>query len=648
MSKSFQILVFYVLFGFFAQSINSLETEKNLFNTSQIQSKKYGQNFYSLVEIKVDTNSEYHKNMIVGHNGTLVFTSEFTDNIDIFDRETMDKETIFTNYMIDENQQYLNITCKLWKPENIVLVLCDTNFFEKGFHSVRIGKQSFDYKDDYVVVVEFYGDKEFTFEQREFYLSFMYSAKQNININESQPSYELKFKFNTYFNEILYISGEKENNFLNLDNCEVISNELICKVSKEKIEEILIFKNEQFRLLLMNYTNERYYCKYVYPIVINYENVQKEDIYIKLEKVLGRITEVNTPIAFETNVTEIPNLISNSINIIPNSYESYFKKMTGKKLMLLTKYNYEVENIPIPSIQNAVILDNLHYKYNFIIQPFQFHETITIKNSGALVYFVYPEKIDFFSSNPEIISFEMNTPSLDSGIKLNPDSESYLECENFFKVKRCIVPLSHFNGKKSGDYNIYHKNHAGDSNIYYSLPLINITLPDDITKLYIEYNENKKTKYIGYQGIYNFVLDFNDSITNIFSDSDIEEKTTFETKINVDNTIIINVNCKLWKPIDEKLNMFCKLSKNLTYGLHSFNIRTSSFYYKGQKFIIIQNESLSLFQMNETLPFLYSSKQVINIDENNNTYYLTFKIDEYHKEIFNYSWRRVWSIYSFR
>ena len=68
MSKSFQILVLYALFGFFAQSINSLETEKNLFNTSQIQSKKYGQNFYSLVEIKVDTNSEYHKNMIVGHN----------------------------------------------------------------------------------------------------------------------------------------------------------------------------------------------------------------------------------------------------------------------------------------------------------------------------------------------------------------------------------------------------------------------------------------------------------------------------------------------------------------------------------------------------------------------------------------------------
>ena len=128
------------------------------------------------------------------------------------------------------------------------------------------------------------------------------------------------------------------------------------------------------------------------------------------------------------------------------------------------------------------------------------------------------------------------------------------------------------------------------------------------------------------------MLDFNDSETNIFDSSDIEEKTNFETIISVDDTNQINVNCKLWKPIDEKLNMFCKLRGNLTYGEHSFNLTSYSFKYDNKKFNIIQNGSLSLFQLDERLPFLYSSKQMLNINENTNTYYLKFKIGEYNNE----------------
>ena len=78
--------------------------------------------------------------------------------------------------------------------------------------------------------------------------------------------------------------------------------------------------------------------------------------------------------------------------------------------------------------------------------------------------------------------------------------------------------------------------------------------------------------------------------------------------------------------------MFCKLRSNLTFGEHSFNLNSNSFKYNNKKFNIIQNGGLSLSQLNETLPFLYSSKQVLNINENINTYYLTFKIGDYHNE----------------
>ena len=636
MSKSFKILLFTALLLVFAQSLNLFEDEKISFNPSQIQYESNELKDLETIDIRVRMDYDYHQDMVVGYNGTFYFFSEFNDSVsNIFDPETIEKETSFKTFMVDTNQHVLNTTCRFWKPEDIITIFCDANFNEKGSHSVRIGNQSLEYKNKYVINIIFYGEQNFNFQQKDFYLSFLYSAKQIININEGQSSYELKFKFNNYYDDIIYMYGEKKrNNYLFLDDCKKIEKELICKISKEKIEETLIFKSEEFRFMLINDTEGRLYCDFIYPITINYPDVKKIDINIKLEKVLGRITEISTPVAFETNVSEISNLISDQALIIQNSLYSYFKKVTGRKLMLITEYNSPKENEPIPGNESEIILNNIHYKYNFIIQPFKFNENITVNNEGARVNVVYPEKIDFTSSNSSIIRFEMYTPSLDTGIKLNPDSDSYLECEEVFKIKKCIVPESHFNGKESGYYNISHKNHAGDSNIYYALPLIHITLPEEsITELHIEFEDNKRDKYIGYEGILNFVLDYNDSETNIFNPSDIEERTIFKTTIVVDEENTTNVICKLWKPINEKLNMFCKLSNNLAYGRYSFNLSSSSFYYNSKKYVIIQKQSLYLFQMNEKIPFLYSSKQVLNIDDNIETYNLTFKIGEYDHEI---------------
>ena len=187
----------------------------------------------------------------------------------------------------------------------------------------------------------------------------------------------------------------------------------------------------------------------------------------------------------------------------------------------------------------------------------------------------------------------------------------------------------HHKDKKNGYHDTYLKNHADNLNIYHNTAL---SEEESITELYIEYEDNTMTKYIGYQGTLSFVLNYNDSETNIFNASDIEEKTSFKTTIVVDNANTFNVDCKLWKPIEEKLNMFCKLNDNLEYGKLEFNLNPSSFDYNGTKFTIIQHKTLYLFQLNETIPFLYSSKQVLNIEENTETYYLKFKLGEYHNE----------------
>ncbi len=75
---------------------------------------------------------------------------------------------------------------------------------------------------------------------------------------------------------------------------------------------MLISKNEVFHLALMNDNIGIISCDYVYSININYEGVQKEDIYIKAERLLEKVIEVGSLLSFETNVSDIPNLIIDS------------------------------------------------------------------------------------------------------------------------------------------------------------------------------------------------------------------------------------------------------------------------------------------------------------------------------------------------
>ena len=64
-----------------------------------------------------------------------------------------------------------------------------------------------------------------------------------------------------------------------------------------------------------------------------------------------------------------------------------------------------------------------------------------------------------------------------------------------------------------------------------------------------------------------------------------------------------------------------------------FNITSSFFYYDGRKFTIIQHASkLKLFQYDYKIPFLYSGKQELNIDEDIDIYEFKLKIGEYHNE----------------
>ena len=82
----------------------------------------------------------------------------------------------------------------------------------------------------------------------------------------------------------------------------------------------------------------------------------------------------------------------------------------------------------------------------------QNNEVIKIQGLGSWIQLVYPEKMDLTSQETITIRYLMATPSNSKKIRLNPDSNSDLECEDLSGFKKCIVPLSHFEDKETGYY----------------------------------------------------------------------------------------------------------------------------------------------------------------------------------------------------
>ena len=76
---------------------------------------------------------------------------------------------------------------------------------------------------------------------------------------------------------------------------------------------------------------------FVFYITINYDNIEKEDLFIGITKIVDDIIEIGTPLGFETNITSIPNFIS---HIYGNSY---FKKTNGHPLIYFKNFSSEEE-----------------------------------------------------------------------------------------------------------------------------------------------------------------------------------------------------------------------------------------------------------------------------------------------------------------
>ena len=585
-------------------------------------------------KIILNITEEYNKfDRKIGQNGTIAFITDYNDTqkqyLKISDLEEKSK---FETKLIDEFQREHNVTCRLWNPinENIVILCNLRENLTIGSHTLKLSDMIF-FCDDYNISI--YSKTPVKVERFDYDIPFIYSDEQIINIKDDINIYELKFKYGYYNKNILYLSGNSylSSNFI-LGNCKSESNEIICYLSKNKLESILSNENEVFNLETLNENYGVINFKFVYNINIKHEIKEKEDIFVKITNLLNNISESGNAVPYNTNISYIDNLHSSQFLLgfysIEADYNCYFKKNNFNNLLLMCIIT-DRGDLFLGDIKEEIILNNIHYKYNFRIQPVKNYDIIHIDNYGTLVEFLYPDILDFSYKNISYLYYKMSSPSNSNNIKFN--CSSFLSCENLNSMKKCFINIDLFNSKKNGFYYSYHLNHLNSFSIYYDVNPINIIFEEEIT-IEIEDKDNDNLIKIGKNGILYLVTNYYDN-DNIFDSTKLENinfKGSFSD--NIKNKIY-EPNCKLWKPLNENIRLICKFNESLENKDQEINIYINNvtFIYIKEINITITSKAknIRIKQLTTDISFLYSDKQIINIEDTKNIYHIIFKQELY-------------------
>ena len=576
----------------------------------------------------------------VGANGTLYFFTSYNDSENIFDIEDILDKTNFNNTIKDESDNEYNVACKLWKILNSNLILlCDLNTILKfEIQKITFNPTYFIYNDIKIVINSL---TLFTVEQLKIKIPFLYSDKQIINLEEEVSSYSLLFHIGKYSNEFLFLYDDTKDSkaYQIFDECNIKEKNLICNINKEKIEEIGIYSGQVLNLFYQYNLEDIQKLVFSPEIVISYNYKKKENINVEINKPLMNNIEKNSFIYYETNVNTINNVYSNYFQLnLKNdtNINCFFSKKISSNLLLICKIinqgKYSLEEI-----KEDILLDNINIKYNFIIKSINNNEEfITSSSKGAYFWFNHPQVLDFTKTNILTIDYFGEYPEYYNKIKLNIDSD-YLQCKDGKSIKRCTVLKRYFEKKPSGYYNTYHLNYLNKYSIFYELSPIRIILPiDNEFIIRIKYENNRYSRIVGQKGTISFISDYDDNEYNLFNNSDIEIKTSFKTKISIGYKNKYNVTCRLWKPKNKKIKIFCKLLEDFKDEGNSYieSMDKATFEYKNYNISIVTELYENKIQLiDDSIPFLYSDEQEIIIEENINSYDLRFKIDSYNNEL---------------
>ena len=419
---------------------------------------------------------------IIGQKGILSLIIEYIDAQNIFDPLDIEEKTKFKATISKESYENSEINCRLFKYQSldfILLILCNIDeTIPKGEYFIKFNSVKLNYKE-YEINIE--QSNDLSFEKKDINTVDIYSKKQLITVEDNKDTIELKFNIYSYNNENLFLC--EKGSFYKLDSCKIKDDELICKVPKTKLEEFLPYNGLGFGLCYTNDDKNIDFIFLVEEIEINY-NLTKKDVYVEITKLISNTAYSGNTIAYETNVTDISNVWTSMFNFnfkMPFNGEFAFcgfVKYEKNPLLMVCEANEKIRSLG--KIEKAIEVNDINIKYNYKIQPVTNNEIIKVNSSINDTYFtlIYPEVLDFTSSDSLKIVLAIEKKYNLTGLRLNVDAED-LECEDFEEFKNCIVPKNHFKGKENGFYFISRKNHLNGQSICYEIPPVKIILPKE-------------------------------------------------------------------------------------------------------------------------------------------------------------------------
>lgn len=428
-------------------------------------------------EIKV---RGFYESNNVGKKGTLILSTEWFPILNIVNTK---KETFFEATISNSEQKSFKLPCGIWKEDedSYLLIFCNVNEeIPKGEWSLKLNQVSFDYKNYSITLV---AESDFNFTKKDEEILDLYSDKQTINLDDGNESYDLKFKIVSYNNNKIGLNWIKI-----LDDCKQVNDELICTLTKKKIEEITtVLQGKAYFQVI--YINEEYRVR-KFPLIpkidIIYKNIQKKNINILITNLIEKVTEHDTCIAYETDVTDIDNVYMDL-----ESFELPFENGENEENFSCTLRKYDENPLLLVCFANRrggywlkeitqeIPLDTtLNIKYNFIIKPVKILDKLELDRdrAGSFIMMLTPEVLDFTEKDSLTIEYYIENPDSLTGITFN-ENEDDLVCETVGKgAKRCTVPKSHFKGKNNGYYFTKHQNHLSGKSFSYEAPPIKVIL----------------------------------------------------------------------------------------------------------------------------------------------------------------------------
>ena len=219
---------------------------------------------------------------ISDENGVLALNSDYEDSNDLFDSNDIEEKTTFSMDISGSSKTY-PLKCRLIKiVKKEIKLLCRFEGPLEKNETISIDKPyNFQYKTHNVQLT--FNVKDLRLYKVSYKIPFLYSAEQEFNIQENQNKINLEFKIESYNDEKLVMWNNGNHALAALENCKKDGKTLICEISRGNLDKISMTKNS-YTLFYFHDIIVREIFKYIPYININYLNVVKEDIYLKIEK----------------------------------------------------------------------------------------------------------------------------------------------------------------------------------------------------------------------------------------------------------------------------------------------------------------------------------------------------------------------------